>query len=58
MTNQEIVEEFFYKASDLCLFDEMHKMVKELMTDKPYMEFQQVVEIAFFELTKQYEISK
>lgn len=55
MTNQERIEELFHIANELCLFQEMHKIVEDLMKKTPYMEFHQIVELAFLETKKIYE---
>lgn len=56
MTNEEIIEELFCKASSLGLFEELHEMVdsiKRLDEKKTYVER---LEIAFDELLKQKQL--
>lgn len=56
MTNEQLIEEIFFKASSLGLFEELHEMVdsvKQLDEKKTYVER---LEIAFNELLKQKQL--
>jgi len=56
MTNEEIIEEIFYKASAMGLFNELHKMVTHIRTIDSKKTYVESVEQAFNELLKQKQL--
>ena len=56
MTNEEIIEEIFYKASTMGLFNELHEMVTQIRTIDSKKTYIESVERAFNELLKQKQL--
>jgi len=56
MTNEEIIEEIFYKASTMGLFNELHEMVTQIRAIDSKKTYIESVEQAFNELLKQKQL--
>jgi hypothetical protein len=56
MTNEEIIEEIFYKASTMGLFNELHEMVSNNRTVDSKKTYVESVEQSFNELLKQKQL--
>lgn len=50
MTNEELLEELFFKASQRGFFNEMHDVIKELKTEYPKMGHVDLAQIAYQKL--------
>lgn len=56
MTNEEIIEELFYKASSLGMFDDLHLKITNIRQKKNYKSYVDCVEEAFNVLIKEKQL--
>jgi hypothetical protein len=56
MTNEEIIEEIFYKASSMGFFDDLHEKVSHIRNMDSKKTYVESVEQAFNELLKQKQL--